>query len=245
MESGTKVNIYKNITILYEDNHLIVCIKPEGILSQKDDTDEADMLTVLKEYLKVTYNKQGNVYLGLVHRLDRRVSGVMVFAKTSKAASRLSSEIRENTIKKTYYAVASGAINGSGRLENKLAKVNERAVETNDGKTAILDYEVLKSFKINNKDYTLLKVLLHTGRFNQIRAQFSLFNHPLINDYKYGYSIKDNSNDYSHIGLFCVELSFIHPVTKELLTFTYDEVINRTIEDWINFFMNGVSKYEK
>ena len=89
MESGTKVNIYKNITILYEDNHLIVCIKPEGILSQKDDTDEADMLTVLKEYLKVTYNKQGNVYLGLVHRLDRRVSGVMVFAKTSKAEGEL------------------------------------------------------------------------------------------------------------------------------------------------------------
>ena len=239
------MNVYKNITILYEDNHIIVCIKPEGILSQADDTNEADMLTVLKEYLKVTYNKQGNVYLGLVHRLDRRVSGVMVFAKTSKAASRLSSEIRENSIKKTYYAVASGAINGNGRLENKLAKVNERAIEAIDGKIAILDYEVLKTFKINNKEYTLLKVLLHTGRFNQIRAQFSLFNHPLINDYKYGYNIKDNSNDYSHIGLFCVELSFIHPVTKELLTFRYDEVINRTEEDWINYFMNGVSKYEK
>ena len=102
MENGTNVKTYRGISILYEDNHIIVCIKPEGILSQKDSTEEIDILTILKEYLKETYNKPGNVYLGLVHRLDRRVSGVMVFAKTSKAASRLSSDIRDNNVKKTY-----------------------------------------------------------------------------------------------------------------------------------------------
>ena len=239
MESGTKVNEYKNIKILYEDNHILVCIKPEGVLSQADRTGEVDILTILKEYIKKTYEKTGNVYLGLVHRLDRRVSGVMVFAKTSKAASRLSSDIRNDEIKKTYYAIATGAINGTGKLINKLKKENEKAISAPDGKDAVLEYDVIDHFEIDKKPYTLLKVNLETGRFNQIRAQFSLAGHRLINDYKYGY-VGKNHNDYSHIGLFCVELSFIHPVTKVQMTFTYDEVINRNRNDWINYFMNGV-----
>lgn len=245
MESGTKVNSYRGIQILYEDNHIIVCIKKEGILSQADDTNEMDMLTILKEYIKITYNKSGNVYLGLVHRLDRRVSGVMVFAKTSKAASRLSSSIRNNELEKVYYAIASGIIKDSGTLSNKLKKVNEKAVSAEDGKESILDYYPLNYLKIDNEDYTLLKVLLHTGRFNQIRAQFSLFKHPLINDYKYGFKNKTTSSNYSHIGLFCVELSFIHPVKNVKMTFTYDEVLNRSKEDWIKYFKSEVGKDEE
>ena len=245
MESGTKVNNCKIPSILYEDNHIIVCIKEEGVLSQADDTNDLDMVTILKDYLKEKYNKQGNVYLGLVHRLDKRVSGVMVFSKTSKAASRLSQSIRDNEIKKTYYAVASGNICGNGSLVNKLKKVSEKAVSASDGKESVLDYYPLDHFVVDNKEYTLLKVILHTGRFNQIRAQFSLFGHPLINDFKYGYISKKNDNEFSHIGLFCVELSFVHPVTKEEMTFTFDEVINRKEEDWIEYFKSGVSRYEK
>ena len=239
MESGTKVNEYKKIKILYEDNHILVCIKPEGVLSQADRTGEVDILTILKEYIKTTYDKKGNVYLGLVHRLDRRVSGVMVFAKTSKAASRLSSDIRNDEIKKTYYAIVTGTISGTGKLVDKLKKENEKAISAPDGKDAVLEYVVLNNFEIDKKPYTLLKVNLKTGRFNQIRAQFSLAGHPLINDYKYGY-VGKNINDYSHIGLFCVELSFIHPVKKEQMTFTYDEVISKNKNDWTNYFMNGV-----
>ena len=101
-------NRIDDIDILYEDNHLIVCIKPEGLLSQEDETKDLDILTILKEYIKNEYHKQGNVFLGLVHRLDRRVSGVMVFAKTSKAASRLSEQIRAHTFQKKYYAICCG-----------------------------------------------------------------------------------------------------------------------------------------
>lgn len=224
---------YKDITILYEDNHLLVVIKPEGVLSQADETNEIDMLTLLKEYLKETYQKPGNVYLGLVHRLDRRVSGVMVFAKTSKAASRLSLDIRNHNFNKIYYAIASGLITGSGTLNNKLEKVNTVSKETKDGKESSLDYQVIDNFKLDKNNFSLLEVTLHTGRFNQIRTQFSLINRPLINDFKYGYT-GTNYND--HIGLFCVKLSFSHPVTKELMTFTYDEILNKTKEDWINYF---------
>ena len=245
MESGTKVKDNRHIDAIYEDNHIFVCIKPEGILSQADDTKEYDMVSIIKEYLKIVYDKPGNVYLGLVHRLDRRVSGVMVFAKTSKAASRLSESIRNNEMKKVYYAVALGKISGSGTLVNKLKKVDEKAISDKNGKEAVLDYTVLDNFKIDNEDYTLVKVLLHTGRFNQIRAQFSLFGHPLINDFKYGYPHKRQSDDYSHIGLFCVELSFIHPVTKVKETFTYDEVLERTREDWIKYFKDSGGSDEK
>ena len=237
MENGTNVKTYKGIKILYEDNHLLVAIKPEGMLSQEDSTKEQDILSLLKEYIKITYDKKGNVYLALVHRLDRRVSGVMVFAKTSKAASRLSNDIRLDLVNKIYYAVASGIVEENGKLINNLAKVNEKSIEDNiNGKESILEYERLNILKINNKNYSLVKVNLHTGRFNQIRCQFALAHHPLINDFKYGFKSDANNNEYSHIGLFCVELSFNHPVTKERLSFTYDDVINRNDNEWIEYF---------
>lgn len=219
--------ISNDVIILYEDNHILVCIKPEGILSQEDETKDLDMLTILKEYLKVEYQKVGNVYLGLVHRLDRRVSGVMVFAKTSKSASRLSEQIRLHSFEKKYLAVCSGRLDGEGKLENYLRKNNE------EEKFSSLNYKVIKFLELDNKIFSLVSVDLETGRYNQIRKQFSMINHPLINDFKYGYRGK-NYND--HIGLFCVEIGFNHPITKEFISFEYQEIKSFLDKDWKKYF---------
>lgn len=219
--------INNDVIILYEDNHLLVCIKPEGILSQEDETKDLDILTILKQYLKEEYQKQGNVYLGLVHRLDRRVSGVMVFAKTSKAASRLSEQIRLHSFKKKYLAVCTGCLIGNGTLEDYLKKNDE------DEKFSSLNYQVVKQIKLDEKVFSLVAVDLKTGRYNQIRKQFSLINHPLINDFKYGYRGK-NYND--HIGLFCVEIGFNHPITKEFISFSYDKINSFLDNDWKIYF---------
>jgi len=210
------------LKILYEDNHIIVVIKPENVLSQADITNDLDMLTIIKEYIKVSKNKPGNVYLGLVQRLDRRVGGVMVFAKTSKAASRLSEDIRNHNFEKEYLALVLGEVNGCRVLENKLEKVDSKAKESEDGKYSKLEYEALEKITLDSKVYTALRINLITGRYNQIRSQLSLNNHPIINDFKYGYRGK-NYNDC--LGLFCFRIAFNHPVTKEKMEFKY-------IPDW-------------
>ena len=148
------------LDILYEDNHIIVVFKPAGILSQADKSGDVDMLTIIKKYIKEKYNKPGNVYLGLVHRLDRMVGGVMVFAKTSKAASRISEYIRQKNVKKRYLAVVNGILPVSDKkieLRNYLLK-NERLnmskvvnKDTKGSKEAILEYKVIKNFEYNNK----------------------------------------------------------------------------------------------
>ena len=224
-----------DLKILYEDNHVIVIVKPKDVLSQEDKTKDIDMVNILKDYLKEKYHKEGNVFLGLVHRLDRRVAGVMVFCKTSKGASRLSSSIRNHEFKKKYYAIAKGTID-SGRFINKLEKVDMKAKESTSGKESILEYELVKHFMLDQEDYSLVSINLITGRFNQIRAQFALNNHPLINDFKYGFHSNKGNKEFSHIGLFCVMLEITHPVKKEVMTFSYDEVIKRTKEDWIKYF---------
>lgn len=204
------------INILYEDNHLLVVEKPINVLVQADNTKDEDLLTILKSYLKEKYNKPGNVYLGLVHRLDRVVGGVMVFAKTSKAASRLSKQVTNRDIKKIYYAVVCGNLKGSGRLENYLVK-NEKtntSYVSDKGKLAVLNYEVLD----NKKDMSLVKIDLETGRHHQIRVQFSSVGYPLFGDHRYN----KNYNKGEQIALFAKELSFYHPITKELLTFSLD-----------------------
>ena len=204
------------LNILYEDNHIIVVIKPVNILSQSDETGDIDMLTLIKNYLKEKYNKPGNVYLGLVHRLDRVVGGVMVFAKTSKAASRLSESIRKNEISKTYLAICHGKVNNSGVLEDYLEKkdnFNTVVSDEKNGKFSKLSYELLKYDK--DKNLSLVKVNLKTGRHHQIRVQFSCRNHPLKGDNRYG------NDKGKEIGLFAYKLSFIHPVKKEKMTFTY------------------------
>lgn len=204
--------------IIYEDNHILVCKKEEGLLSQKDISNDEDILTLLKGYLKEKYQKPGNVFLGLCHRLDRRVSGVMVFAKTSKAASRISASIRNHEFKKVYLAVVVGRMDGKGQLNNKLSKVDLMALEDDDGKDCCLEYEVINHFKMNDDLFSVLKINLITGRFNQIRKQLSLINHPLINDFKYGYRGKNYEDS---IGLICYSISFPHPITKEDMVFTY------------------------
>lgn len=201
--------------IIYEDNHIIVINKPINVPVQEDSSKDIDLLTIIKNYLKVKYNKPGNVYLGLVHRLDRPVGGVMVFAKTSKAASRLSEEVRTNKIKKTYYAVVHGKVNNKGHLEDYLykdSKTNTSYVVNKDkGKIAILDYELI-DYKDN---LSLVKINLITGRSHQIRVQFSSRGYPLVGDQRYNKNPVKNVN----IALFAKKLEFIHPTTKELLSF--------------------------
>ena len=178
------------LNILYEDNHIIVVVKPSGILSQEDITKDPDMVTLLKKYIKEKYNKPGDVYLGLVQRLDRMTSGVMVFARTSKAASRLSEQIRNHSIIKKYYAVVEGKTKDEDKLENYLIKdedlVKSFVTTKEKGKFASLEYKKVKS--IDNS--SLVEVTLHTGRHHQIRVQMSNINHPLLGDSLYGSTTK-------------------------------------------------------
>ena len=202
------------INILYEDNHLLIVEKPINVLVQADDTNDLDLLTILKKYLKEKYHKPGNVYLGLVHRLDRVVGGVMVFAKTSKAASRLAKQVQNREIEKIYYAVVCGNLSGVGRLEDYLVK-NEKtntSYVSQNGKLSILNYEVLD----NARNMSLVKINLETGRHHQIRVQFSNYGYPLFGDARYNKKYKVGEQ----IALFAKELSFYHPITKEKLTFS-------------------------
>lgn len=204
------------IKIIYEDNHILVVEKPINMPVCEDDSKDKDLLTELKDYIKNKYNKPGNVYLGLIHRLDRPVGGVMVFAKTSKAASRLSEEVRSHIMQKRYYAIIEGKVNSKGTLVDKLLKDEKTNITKVDikGKESILNYELVKY--VNN--YSLVDIDLKTGRSHQIRVQFSSRNLPLYGDQKYN----KNSNKGEQIALFAYCLSFIHPVTKELLTFKID-----------------------
>lgn len=206
--------------VIYEDNHIIVVNKPAGIPSQGDKSGDKDMLSIVKEYLREKYNKPGNVYVGLVHRLDRMTSGLMVFAKTSKGASRLSESIRIGDFKKEYMAVVSGTMNigKTEELEDYLVK-NEKTNtsrvtdSTNrNAKLAKLKYTVIGNTKYNGKDYSYIRVKLYTGRHHQIRVQLSNIGHPLYGDVKYG-------NIKGELALFACHLEFIHPTKDEIMTF--------------------------
>ena len=208
-----------SIPILYEDNHLLVIEKPVNIPTQEDASKDPDLLSNLKEDIKNRYQKPGNVYLGLVHRLDRPVGGVMVFAKTSKSASRLSEQIRSRDFGKGYLAILRKAPDSrKGRLEHYLAK--DRATNTvhvvkssmKEGKQAILDYKVLES----KDDLSLVFVKLLTGRSHQIRVQFAAIGHPLYGDQKYGAHVNKPGQQ---IALWSHELRLLHPTTKEEMGF--------------------------
>lgn len=204
------------IDIIYEDNHLLVVNKPINVPTQGDSSCDKDLLTMLKEYLKDRYNKPGNVYLGLVHRLDRPVGGVMVFAKTSKAASRLSKQIRENTFNKVYYAVIMGNIEKENTLKDKLYKdkKNNKVYVRDDGKEAILSFKKIAYMN----GMSLVCISLKTGRSHQIRVQFMNHGFPLFGDNKYNV----NARSGEQIALFAKKISFKHPVTNEVLTFEID-----------------------
>ena len=208
-----------NLNVIYEDNHIIVVVKPVNIPSQGDKTGDTDMLTIIKQYLKEKYNKPGNVYLGLVHRLDRPVGGVMVFAKTSKAAARLSEQVREKTFRKKYLVIANGKFeNDNGVLEDYLLKNEKTNMSkvvpegTKNSKYAKLEYRVLKYDSELN--LSVLKINLHTGRHHQIRVQLSSRGHSIYGDQKYG-----GRGHGKQICLWAYELTIQHPITKEEMSF--------------------------
>ena len=209
----------QNLKVIYEDNHIIVVEKIPNIPSQSDKTGDMDMLTLVKQYLKEKYQKPGNVYVGLIHRLDRPVGGVMIFAKTSKAASRLSNQVREKVFQKVYLAVVDGKPEKDREiLENYLYK-DERnnmsrvvSKDKKNAKYAKLEYEVLYYHPL--KKLSLVKVHLYTGRHHQIRVQLANSGHSIFGDNKYGTRGKGKQ-----IALWAYQLTIEHPITKEKLQF--------------------------
>ena len=208
-----------DLKIIYEDNHIIVVEKTPNIPSQSDKTGDIDMLTIVKQYIKEKYNKPGNVYLGLVHRLDRPVGGIMIFAKTSKAAGRLSEQVRNKIFRKKYLTVVDGKIEKrSGNLEDYLYKDERKNMskvvnkDKKNAKLAKLDYEVITYNELKN--LSLLKINLHTGRHHQIRVQLSHFGHSIFGDQKYG-----TRGQGKQIALWAYELTIEHPITKAEMTF--------------------------
>lgn len=207
-----------DIPILFEDNHIIVVCKPFNVPAQADSSGDEDMLTMLKKYLKEKYNKEGNAFLGLVHRLDRPTGGVMVFAKTSKAASRLSEGLRTGDFEKRYLAVTVGAPQeDSGVLVHYLKKnavtntVYVVPPATEEAKRAELSYRVLE----RGGRISLLDVGLMTGRGHQIRVQLAHIKCPIFGDVRYGGDIARGYN----LALFAYRLEFSHPVSKDRMVF--------------------------
>ena len=209
----------EQLNIAYEDNHIMVVVKPQNIPTQEDESKDKDLLTMIREYIKERDNKPGNVYVGLVHRLDRPTGGVMVFAKTSKAASRLSEQIKNGEFQKTYLTV----VNGKPREKrSKLINYLQKNARTNtvqvvpelttNAKRAELEYEVLDE----KEKVSLLKVNLFTGRSHQIRVQMKHIGCPVYGDVKYGGDILAKGHN---LALWAYELRFIHPTTKENMTF--------------------------
>ena len=201
------------LNILYEDNHIIVVEKKPNILSQSDNTHDLDLLTMVKEYIKEKYNKKGNVYLGLVHRLDRPVGGIMVFARTSKAASRLSKQIQDKKFKKYYFAITSKVLKEKKKkltdYIEKLPNGNSIITTKEKGKLSTLEFSELE----HNSKHSLVKIKLETGRHHQIRVQFAALGYPLCGDQRYG------KEDKTQIALYAYHLEFIHPTTKKVLIF--------------------------
>ena len=212
IRNGDNMKIKIEELILYEDNHLIVINKPVNVLSQEDNTKDKDIVNLVKDFIKIKYNKPGNVYVGLVHRLDRMTGGVMVLTKTSKAASRISEDIRNGNWKKEYIAVVHGIIEKDSRLTDYLDHIDNtkkmKIVKPGLGQKAVLEYKVLGHF--DNK--TVLLINLITGRHHQIRVQFSAFGHPLVGDTLYG-----NPKERIELMLSCYSITFKHPTQEQNL----------------------------
>lgn len=218
----------QDLNILYEDNHIIVVLKPQNILSQGDSTSDKSLLDIVKDYIKEKYNKLGNVFVGLVHRLDRPTGGIMVFAKTSKAASRLSEQIKSKKFVKKYLAVVVGTPRyKASRLEhflkkdetNNIVKVVPRGEE--GSKQAILEYKTIQTID----KVSLVEVQILTGRSHQIRVQMSQIGCPVFGDVKYnGDSLAKGHN----LALWAYELSFEHPTTKKQMLFRCVPPVEKT-----------------
>ena len=209
-----------NLQVLYEDNHIIVINKRVGDIVQGDKTGDKPLSDVVKEFLKNKYNKSGAVFLGVVHRLDRPTSGIVLFAKTSKALTRLNEMFKNHNLQKTYWALVK---NKPEKNQDKLIHYLKRNPKNNtskaheneipESKKAVLEYKIIRSLN----DYHLLEIELHTGRHHQIRSQLSAIGSPIKGDLKYGF---DRSNTNGGINLHSRKLSFIHPVSKEKIEIT-------------------------
>ena len=204
-----------NLDILFEDNHLIIINKKPGDIVQKDKTNDISLLEIVKEYLKRKYNKPGNVYLGLIHRIDRPTSGLVMFAKTSKALSRMNNMLKGKMIVKTYWAITKNKPEKKSSQLVHWLKKNEKknksthfSRETKNAKKAILDYRIIKELE----NYFLLEILMGSGRHHQIRCQLQAIGCPIKGDLKYG---AKRSNSDGSIDLHAKHLKFIHPVTKK------------------------------
>ncbi|WP_299673569.1 RluA family pseudouridine synthase [uncultured Tenacibaculum sp.] len=223
-----------NLQVLHEDNHIIIINKRSGDIVQGDKTGDKPLSDVVKEYIKEKYSKPGNVFLGTVHRLDRPTSGIVIFARTSKALERLNKMLREKQIQKTYWAVVKGhPTNNQNTLINflkKNPKNNKSKAHKNEipgSKKAILRYTVLR--KLDR--YSLVEVDLETGRHHQIRCQLSNIGHPIKGDLKYGFS---RSNKNGSIHLHAKKIQFTHPVNKEKIIINAPTPTNDNIWDACN-----------
>lgn len=220
---------FEDLEIVYEDNHIIVVKKPQNIPSCPDETGDPDMLSTIKAYLINKYDKPGDAYVGLVHRLDRPTGGVMVFAKTSKAAARLCESIKNKEFEKKYYAVVIGEPKEKSilGLTNYLAKnptkniVSVVPMSSEGAKIAVLDYSTLET----KNNLSLLAIKLHTGRAHQIRVQMQTLGTPLFGDQKYG---QGKSPVGYNLALWAVEIKFIHPISKETMVFRVYPPIENT-----------------
>ena len=224
------------IDILYVDNHVLVVDKPPGMLSQADETGDEDVLTLMKAWVGREFNKPGNVYLGLVHRLDRPASGLMVLARTSKAAGRLSEQFRKRTVEKRYLAWVQGHPPETGYLADWLAK-KEREVSVVEegeegGKLARLEYQIIH----RGKKASLAAVTLHTGRPHQVRIQFASRGFPLVGDFRYG---ADQELDGRNLALHAAAVAIDHPTLRERTGWTsvpgmhWPEGIRIVAREWL------------
>jgi 23S rRNA pseudouridine1911/1915/1917 synthase len=211
------VTALKDSDILYEDNHIIAVNKSAGLLSQPTEQEEDSLETRVKAWIKEKYNKPGNVFVGVIHRLDRPVSGIVLFAKTSKALARLNDSIRSHKMQKVYVALVEGTPKEKKRTLTHFLKQGDHCSLVSDArdpeaKQAILHYEVQKESPAT----TLLQVVLETGRYHQIRCQCAAIGHPIVGDTRYGAKQRLNSRD--KIALHHGKLTFPHPVTQTLMT---------------------------